>query len=411
MKPIQTRMVQLALKKPRVLHTLLRLAFRQKVGINLERWRGNGKSAMPCEIKIHLTRKCNLHCIMCGQHRHSEKTDEHIPWCNPKNELPVADWLKALDQIASWSSIGYRPWLDITGGEPTIYPGFKEFIMSAGKNGFFINLLTNGTTLEKNVSFLIDQKVEAVTISIDGPEEYHDRIRGMEGLFRRVERGIEALVEARKKRKSGTPIISLTCTISKANLSVLDQVIPLAERLQVDSLVFNNTSFQSRETVACHNRCVNEEMGAKENLRFIYPSIPEGGYYESEITEEDLPALEQAIANIHLMAKTSPLRIALAPFSMKSSLLRPYYLDMSYPFPDICDFLWKSIRIHPDGTVSPCLGFIAGNIREKSVKEIWQGVEYRKFRTFFSDGIFPGCVRCCQRRYTEKVRLGLRNKY
>ena len=410
MKPIVRRMALLVLRRPRVLYSLFRLVYRQKIAINYERRWGRGRSGPPCEIKIHLTRKCNLHCIMCWQHRHSDKTDEHIPWCNPENELPLDGWQDALGQIASWSVTGYRPWLDVTGGEPTIYPHFKEFIISCRKHGFFINLLTNGTTLEKNASFLIDQKVDAVTVSIDGPEEYHDRIRGMDGLFKRVERGIQTLVDERNKQKSPTPIISLTCTISKANLAVLEQVISIAEKMQVDSLLFNNTHFQSKETVDLHNSQVNEEMGAREKLQFIYPSIPEGGYYMSEIQEDDLPALEQAVDNIHARAKKSPLRIALAPFSMKKKLLKPYYLDMTYPFTNICDFLWKSLRIHPDGTVSPCLGFIAGNIREKSVKEVWNSAPYRKFRTFFSNGIFPGCVRCCQRRYVGAVRLGIRTK-
>ena len=411
MKPIQKRMARLALAKPLVLYTLARLAYRQKFGIHGERLKGRGKSGMPCEIKVHLTRRCNLNCIMCGQHRHTQKTDEHIPWCNPENELDIETWLDVLDQIVAWSYPGYRPWLDITGGEPTIYRHFDTFITSASEKGFFINLLTNGTTLEKNVPLLIDQKVEAVTISVDGPEEYHDRIRGLEGLFGSVATGIRALDAARKKSRSCTPLISLTCTISKANLAVLDQVVPLAEKLNVDSLVFNNTSFQSRETVDLHNRSVNEQMGEREKLQFIFPSIPEGGFYESEITETDLPVLQQTISRIHAMKQKSLLRISFAPFSMRQSLLKPYYLDMAYPFPKICDFLWKSLRIHPDGTVSPCLGFIAGNVRDYPLDTIWNGAPYKKFRTLVSETIFPGCARCCQRRYTKKVSLGGRSKH
>lgn len=410
MKPLHKKMIRLAIQRPRIIQTLLRLAYRQKIGAGYDRWKRTGKSGMPCEVKIHLTRRCNLSCIMCGQHRHSKDTDQHIPWCNPDNELPIDIWKNFMDQMASWSSTGYRPWLDISGGEPTIYPHFKEFITHARKHNFFINLLTNGTTLEKNVSFLIDQAVDAVTISIDGPEKHHDSIRGMEGLFKRVKKGIRALIEERERRNSLSPVISLTCTISHENLAVLEQMIPIAEELGVDSIVFNNTSFQSQETVTSHNSILNQELAQRENLQVILPSIPEGGYYKSEIEEADIPTLVQAISTLHAMEKKSPLRVAFAPFSMKSSLLKPYYLDMSYPFPDICDFLWKSIRIHPDGTVSPCLGFMAGNIRSNTVKEVWNGAAYRKFRSLVTKNIFPGCARCCQRRYTEKVKLGFSNQ-
>jgi hypothetical protein len=96
MKPLHKKMIRLAIQHPRIRQTLLRLAYRQKIGT------------------------------------------------------------------------GYRSWLDISGGEPTIYSHFKEFI-------------THETTLEKNVSFLVDQAVDTVTISIDSPEKHHDTIRGMEG--------------------------------------------------------------------------------------------------------------------------------------------------------------------------------------------------------------------------------------
>lgn len=403
---IVRRSLGLMLRNPGLARTAARLAWRQKVGFAWDRRMGGGRSAIPCELKFHLTRRCNLRCVMCNQHRHSEHTADHLPWCDPKNDLPLQTWVDFLDQWVDWAG-GYRPWLDLSGGEPTLYPHFAELVRQAKARRFFINLQTNGTTLGHQVDLLLDQGVEVVTVSLDGPGEYHDRIRGQKGMFDRVTEGVRALVAARRARRSPGPIIGITCTISKDNIEVLDQMVELVEGLGVDSLLLMHTSFDFADNVARHNQVLGPEMCQREGLNVINPSIPEGGWYESQISDQDLPVLAASMERARQLGRASRLRVAFAPFTMRMDLLRPYYLDLSYPFPQICEHLWKVMRIFPDGTVSPCLQFIAGNIKDTPIKEIWNGPQFIRFRQLFQDGILPGCARCCARRFTGRSKLGL----
>ncbi len=143
-KPSLTiRGLRLLWQNPRLAPTLLREAYRQKFGIALDRRFRNGVSGPPVTLNLNLTRRCNLKCVMCEQHRHASGSTG-LSWYDPRRELPLAAWINLLDQVAS-----FRPQLYITGGEPTLYPHFPEFIQAAKQRGFMVHLQTNGTLLEQ----------------------------------------------------------------------------------------------------------------------------------------------------------------------------------------------------------------------------------------------------------------------
>jgi MoaA/NifB/PqqE/SkfB family radical SAM enzyme len=237
-----------------------------------------------------------------------------------------------------------------------------------------------------------------VTVSLDGPLEVHDTIRGQEGAFRKTCEGIKALVAARDRQRSPGPIILINCVISKASLPTLDHMVPLALGLGADILQIQHTIFNTAANVQRHNRALSPEFAAKEGLDLAPPSIPEGEYYESEITPADLPGLLDQLREVRRLAK-GRLKLLFLP-NLPLDLLKPYYLDLAYPFPQMCKALWKGCRILPDGTVSPCLHLVAGNIAAQPFPEIWNGPRMRRFRQIISRRLFPGCARCCSRSFT-----------
>jgi len=65
-----------------------------------------------------------------------------------------------------------------------------------------------------------------------------------------------------------------------------------------------------------------------------------------------------------------------------------------------CKFPWTSVCITSNGDVVQhprCFYKIFGNVKNNSLKEIWNNEEYRKFRRVMKEnkGILPGCNRCC----------------
>jgi MoaA/NifB/PqqE/SkfB family radical SAM enzyme len=389
---LSTRALRLMWRNPRMAHTLLREEYRKRFGINLDRRFRDGISGPPVNFNFNLTRRCNLKCAMCEQHRH-DPGPTGLPWYNPSRELPLSTWVNLLDQVSA-----FRPRLYLTGGEPTLYPHFAAFLTEAKRRGCLVHLQTNGTLLDRVADSLVAQGVEMVTVSLDGPLEVHDAIRGQEGAFQKTCAGIKALVAARGRQRSPGPIILINCVISKASLPTLDHMAPLARELGADILQIQHTIFNTAANVQRHNRALSPEFAAQAGLDLAPPSIPEGEYYESEITPADLPGLLDQLREVRRLAKDR-LKLLLLP-NLPPDLLTPYYLDLAHPFPQVCNALWKNCRILPDGTVSPCLHMVIGNITAQPFAEIWNGPRMRGFRQIISRRLFPGCARCCSRSFT-----------
>lgn len=388
---LASRAWQMIRHNPGMLHSVLREEYRRRCGISLDRRYRPGLSSPPVSLSLNLTRRCNLKCRMCEQYRHQSRSSKTLSWYDPARELPLAAWQDLLDQVAY-----FRPRLYLTGGEPLLYLHFPELIREAKKRKFLLHLQTNGTLLDRAADLLVAAGVEMVTVSLDGPADIHDRVRGQQGAFRRTQEGIAALLAARGNRAA--PLVLINCVISKANISILEQMAPLALEMGADILQVQHTIFNSRDNVARHNRWLSREFAEKQGLDLVTPSIPTGEFYESEITREDLPRLRAGLEEARRRAQ-GRLRLQFLP-NLPAALLESYYLDLNYPFPQVCQDFWKGCRIMPDGTVSPCLHLVAGNITRQPFREIWNGSQMQRFRRLISRRLFPGCVRCCSRSFT-----------
>jgi MoaA/NifB/PqqE/SkfB family radical SAM enzyme len=205
-------------------------------------------------------------------------------------------------------------------------------------------------------------------------------------------------VEARARARRPGPIITLNCVISKANLNTLEQMVPVAYKVGADILQIQHTIFNSPANVRRHNRGLSPEFAAEQGLDLAPPSIPEGEYYETEITPADMPLLMEKLHSIRRQAQGRVKQVFLP--NLPLPLVEPYYLDLTHAFPEVCHALWKGCRILPDGTVSPCLHLVMGNIASQPFAEIWNGPKMRRFRQIISPRLFPGCARCCSRSFT-----------
>jgi radical SAM protein with 4Fe4S-binding SPASM domain len=61
--------------------------------------------------------------------------------------------------------------------------------------------------------------------------------------------------------------------------------------------------------------------------------------------------------------------------------------------------MWQKARIMPDGTFSPCMHVVFGNIQDRSLMKMWNGSAMARFRDILSKRLFPACVRCCNRGF------------
>lgn len=134
-------------------------------------------------LSIEVTTQCNSACLHCFARAGVAR----------RSSLSV-DLVKGI--VAEGHNAGYRH-LHITGGEPLLWDGLFEILDYSFGMGYKTVLLnTNGTVLTKDVANrLAAYNCLSISVSLEGPESLHDRLRG-KGSYRRAVRGIERALEA-----------------------------------------------------------------------------------------------------------------------------------------------------------------------------------------------------------------------
>lgn len=132
------------------------------------------ESFLPYHIWIEVTNACNLKCKMCGQrgmygYLNSPELEMR------RNNLPVEVWKGFIDNVKS-----FRPTILLRGGEPLLYPGIVELMRHISGENLFLVMDTNGTQLRKYARE-VAKYVDHINVSIDGPREVHDFVRGVPG--------------------------------------------------------------------------------------------------------------------------------------------------------------------------------------------------------------------------------------
>lgn len=112
-------------------------------------------------VILYITNRCDSRCKVCN---HWQQT--------PKVDLSF----RIIKELFNSRSINKNGFL-IEGGEAILHPEFDK-IMKLLKNRNF-TLLTNGICTEKLVKAVNEHKIPSVCISLDGPPQTYERIRGV----------------------------------------------------------------------------------------------------------------------------------------------------------------------------------------------------------------------------------------
>ena len=130
-------------------------------------------------LQIYASRKCNLACGHCYSHSGPSVADG----------LDVGLVCQLIDDAAA---MGYRA-VAFSGGEPLIYPGLQQALRRAKALGLRTSVTTNGTLLDPPRLEALRDLVGLLAISLDGPPDLHNEIRGSSSAFDRLITGIENL--------------------------------------------------------------------------------------------------------------------------------------------------------------------------------------------------------------------------
>ncbi|NHW22922.1 MAG: TIGR04053 family radical SAM/SPASM domain-containing protein [Archaeoglobales archaeon] len=302
----------------------------------------------PFIVFWELTRACMLACKHCRA--------KAIRNRNP-NELSKEECFRVLDEIASFS----RPMLVFTGGDPLMREDLGEIVSQASKK-FRVSIAFSGTerASKDRLEELKNAGVSRIAISIDGLEETHDSFRGIRGAF---SRSIEVL---RKARDVGLPF-QINTTVTKDNIYELPEIVKLcvqlgAEMWDVFFIVPTGRarpelmpSPQEFEDVLCWLYDVGKFMNVKSSAAVHFRRI------EIMRNRGEMPKVSELYWKL-----LERLDLDIKAEKPERGIHRAFVTDGRGMF-----FISHIGDIYPSGF----LQISAGNVREKSVEEIYRNSE------------------------------------
>jgi tungsten cofactor oxidoreducase radical SAM maturase len=306
------------------------------------------------KIYLELTDRCNLNCSIC--YRRS--------WNEPAAEIdaPLFTGIKKqIDEMHSVTSF-------VIGGigEPSCSPIFCDVIDELAK--YNVILTTNAVTLDERFLSHIVSSVNRVMISIDGIGETFARIRG--AGIETVIGNIKRINDLKKRNGSPNPEIGIQFVLSKDDVDDIFGVIDIASDLNADMMIVSNLLPQTRE---------NER-------KILY----------KKYGNEEIRALFGRVSNY--------------AFRKGQKLILPNYELKTERF---CSFVEDDAAfITASGDVVPCYRFAHsgleyvfgrekhvaahsfGNIKTRSLNDIWNGNDYVNFRRIVRNNRYPSCPDC-----------------
>lgn len=134
--------------------------------------------ARPYKLTFAVTNRCNARCRLCNIWQKSE----------PAHPLAAAEIDRFLTRHPHWS------WIDLTGGEPMLRPDLPELvaiILRRVPRLYHLHLPTNAVspalTIQRIGQILaLDPPRLTITLSLDGPPDQHDALRGVPGNWEGV---------------------------------------------------------------------------------------------------------------------------------------------------------------------------------------------------------------------------------
>lgn len=361
---------RIAVEHPAMILWYLRNRLRGTL-LPFERALSGGRSLAPRFVTLKPTLRCNLRCEFCRFVANGDVFGK-------RDWLAIEDWERIIAEIAP-----HRPYVCITGGEPTMFPEIARLIAAIKRHGMTCVMTTNGTMLASRAAELIESPPDLIILSIDGPREVHDRVRMVDGTFDRALNGVQALHRLKAQRGRKTPYLVINAAITGRNYEGTRQMIEVAREFGAFALNFQHFWFLTREMVDAHNRLHGdcfpldfEHVGGTETA-----GVDTGRLWE---------VIEQVKREDH------GLPILFYPDLDRAAMCTYYEEPERFTHHMVPSCAWISTDILPNGDVSPCFDLVVGNVLREPFMEAWNSESFRAHRRrLVTNGPYPVCARCC----------------
>ena len=312
------------------------------------------------KIYIEVTSRCNLDCITCIRNN----------WDVEPGNMSLELFRKIIDDLEDMPKVKE---IVLGGlGEPLIHPDIVEMIKTAKEKGFQVKITTNGILLEDALmDKLIELNTDELVVSIDSfkEDEFKKIRRG--GSISDLLENLKFLKSKKEQKQTIFPRVSMEFVLMQSNEDQLQKLTEHARDLGIISILVTNLLPYT------------EDM--KNEILF--------GRGEKELE--------------------MPIQFWSTPIKGLSTMCTINYPSMNWGADRKCDFVNRdACTVTYNGDVSSCYALMHsynyyifdrkkevsshyfGNLREKSLYEVWNSPEYLKFRHRVRNFSFPSCEDC-----------------
>jgi len=278
---------------------------------------------IPGQVVWETTLRCNLKCLHCGSSAGKARP----------NELTTKEALQLCNDLAELKTDG----VCLMGGEPFLRKDWHIIAKQIKDLGMKLLFISNGYNISKEIiSKLKELSPHSVSTSLDGAKaETHDYIRGVNGSFEKVMK----YISLSKKENLPTTIIT---TVSKLNLKELPEI---------RDIILNKQIAWQIQIATPEGRFTNKFALSKEEYYSVALFIAS---MKKKYSVKELPVIGAHCFGYH------------------SQHLPGLGLYQGW---DGCQAGISILSIKSNGDVIGCLStpeaYIEGNIRNKSIIEIW----------------------------------------
>lgn len=316
------------------------------------------------KLMLWLNSGCNARCSMCDIWK--EK----------------AGCMLSHEQIASWAPEWKAQGLKtvVLCGESLMHPELWPIVAVLKKCELRIELLTNGLLLRKYAS-QVAAHCHVVRVSLDGPPDLHNRMRGIPTAYEKLAEGIAVLRAAAPDFPA-----SARCAINRQNFRQLAETVQTAKALGLSGISFSATDV--------HNEEAFRRVG-QINEAYI------GGLFicRSQV-EEFRDALDRFLDQCR--ADFDSGFITDTPDFLRQQVLG-FYADLNggERRPIRCNAPWTSAVLEYDGTLRPCFPMPAyGKLGEfGGLRQAVNGVAITAFRSRLNVSDSLVCRRCVDQTF------------
>lgn len=314
-------------------------------------------------IRLETSLLCNLRCKYC---------------CN-KSGKPLDNEItynKLLDLVNQAKDLGAKSIVVIGGGEPTLYPQFKDLIDYIANLNLVPVIFTNTTTMTKELALFLYTTNTTVITKLDSlNEKIQDDLSGVKGTFRKIQQGLTNLSDVgfTQPTQDGKLRLGISFVVSKKN---------------------------SNEILNIWKYCRSNNI--YPNLEMM---IPNG---EAQKLSNDIFLLPE---------EWKKLKLELLDFDRKN-----YNIDWEpqYPLCNGCLQTYYNLYINVLGNVRPCSSIhmdeigIKLNINDMTLKEIISTPYFQYIRNIDKNisgkckicRYAPKCIGCRAMAFTNGIRNG-----